>query len=161
MRKRSKYRPKHVLVNPVAYAVESVSTVASHKKFLLELKIKNSQAMYALTHGKATKADMDMLIAMSNMTEALHGLGFGEEYKEVCIGGREALISIAYRAKEHGRFTPTGPEIQALQLLMELHDAQMDVITVKDIERAIAVVEGKLARDKDTIRLPAAPAALQ
>lgn len=159
MRKRSKYRPKAVLVNPVAYAIESVSTVTSHRNFLLDLKIKNSQAMYALTHGSATKADMDLLIAMSNMAEALHQLGHGAEYQDVCVGGRAALISIAYRAKEHGRFVPTGPEIQALQLLMELHDAQMDVITVKDVEKAIAVVEDKLTRDKDTVRLPVSAAA--
>jgi hypothetical protein len=161
MRKRSKYRPKPVLLNPLGYIIESMTPVAQHDSFLLDLKIKNSEAMYALMHGTATKADMDILIAMSNMTEALHQMGFGAEYQDVCVGGRAAILSVVHRAKERGRFTPTGPEIQLLQLLMELHDAQMDIVTVRDIEKALALARHKIAHSKDTIKLPPIPETLK
>lgn len=161
MRKRSKYRPKPVLVNPLGYIIESMTPVTKHENFLLDLKIKNSEAMVSLMQGRATKADMDILIAMSNVTEALHQMGFGAEYQDVCVGGRAAILSIVHRAKQHNRFTPTGPEIQLLNLLMELHDAQMDIVTVRDIEKALALAKHKIAHSKDTIKLPSIPETLK
>lgn len=157
MRKRSKYRPKPVLVNPLGYVIESMTLVTKHDNFLLDLKIKNSEAMVALMQGRATKADIDILISMSNVTEALHQMGFGSEYQNVCIDGRVAILTIIDRARQHGRFTPTGPEIQLLNTLMELHDAQMDVITVRDVEKALALVKFKIQYEKDTIKLTRVP----
>lgn len=157
MRKRSKYRPKPVLQNPLGYVLESLKPVASHDDYLVDLKIKNSASMVALMQGHATKFDIDILIAMSNVTEALHQMGFGKEYQDVCVGGRAAILSIVHRAGKHHRFTPTGPEIQLLNLLMELHDAQMDVITIRDMEKALALVKFKLQYDKDTIKLSKLP----
>jgi hypothetical protein len=42
---------------------------------------------------------------------------------------------------------------------MELHDAQMDVITVRDIEKALALVKFKIQYDEDTIKLAKVPEA--
>lgn len=153
MKKRSKYRPKPVLVNPLGYVLESMKPVAHHDQYLIDLKIKNNQAMVALLRGEAVYSDIDTLIAMSNIVEALYKLGFGDEYKDVTVGGREAIISIVHRATDIKRFTPTGLEIQALNLLMELHDAQMDVITIKDMERALDYIKLKMSQHKAT-RLP-------
>lgn len=140
MRKRSKYKPRAVLVNPVAYVVESVKPVSQHENYLLDLKIKNHGAMAALTRGQATRADMDLLIAMSNMIEALWTLGFGKDYEAVMIEGQAALIAVGRRGATTGRFILRAEEMAALNLLMELHDAQMEVVTVGDIERGITVI---------------------
>lgn len=153
MRKRSKYRPKGVRLDTIGYVTESLKPVASHDSYLLDLKIKNSEAMVALMRGTATKADIDILIAMSNIVEALYQLGFGSDYKDVGIDGREALLQIVHRATETKRFTPTADQIKALQLLMELHDAQMDVITIKDMERALDFARDQF-RNKRMTRLP-------
>ena len=150
MRKRSKYRPKPMLVNPLGYVLESMKPVAYHDQYLIDLKIKNNQAMVALLQGKATYDDMDMLIAMSNVTEALCQLGFGDEHKSITVDGREAIIGIVHRSTNIKRFTPTGLEIQALNLLMELHDAQMDVVTLKDMDAAIALVREEYRLKKMT-----------
>jgi hypothetical protein len=64
MRKRSKYRPKGVILNPIAYVMESMTPVAKHESYLIDLKIRNHAAMTMLTQGKATKQDMDDLIAI-------------------------------------------------------------------------------------------------
>jgi hypothetical protein len=154
---RKKYRPKHVLQNPVGYVMESMTRVVDHDFDLTALRIKNSQAMYALLHGGAMKDDMDKLVAMSNVTEALWEMGFGAEYQNVCIDGRYAILSIVNRASKHGKFTPTGPEITMLNTLMELHDAQMEVITVKDMERALDTIRHKLRTRRDTVVLPPIP----
>ena len=156
MRKRSKYRPKGVRLDIVGYVTESLKPVAHHDSYLLDLKIKNSEAMVALLQGKATKQDMDILIAMSNIVEALWHLGFGKEYKEVTVEGRVAILNIVHRAVTTKRFVPTGEQIKALQTLMELHDAQMDVITIKDMERALAYAESQLRQRRATV-LPKLP----
>lgn len=160
MRKRSKYRPKRVLVNPVGYVLESMTPVANHDSYLLDLNIKNSAAMASLFQGTANKKDMDTLITMSNMVEALWHLGFGVEYKDVAIEGRVAILNIVHRAVTTKRFVPTGEQIKALQLLMELHDAQMEVITVKDMERALAYATEQF-RQKRATRLPDVPEELK
>lgn len=154
---RKKYRPKAVLSNPLGYVLESMTRVADHDSLLVDLKIKNHLAMSMLVRGQAKKDDMDKLVVMSNMTEALCALGFGKEYQNVCIDGRYAILSIANRATKHGRFTPTGPEITMLNTLMELHDAQMEIITVKDMEKALDIVRTKLRLGKDTVKLPPVP----
>ena len=151
VRKRSKYRPKGVRLDTMGYVMESLKPVTQHEDYLLDLKIKNSQAMLALMRGSATKGDMDTLIAMSNIVEALYRIGFGSEYKDVAIDGREAILNIVHRAVTTKRFVPTAEQIKALQLLMELHDAQMDVITIKDMERALAFANTQFVNKKMTV----------
>lgn len=147
---RKAYRPKPKL-NTLVVVGENIRPVASHTDYLLDLRLKNSSAMAALLAGRASKKDMDLIIAMSNITYALQQLGFGKEHDGVATQGRIAIISIAYRAAKVGRFVPTGPEIRALNELMELHDAQMEAITVKDMDRAI---EFARRHERNATRLP-------
>lgn len=148
MRKRSKYRPKGVILNPIAYVMESMTPVAKHEQFLIDLKIKNHQAMTHLTRGEAVRTDIDTLIAMSNICEALYRMGFGREYQDVVKHGSDALHAVGRRGAEIGRFILKAEEMTALNTLMELHDAQMDVITVKDMERAFRIVEEEYRQRK-------------
>lgn len=140
MRKRSKYRPKPVLLNPMGFVMENLSPVASHKSFMLDLKIKNHGAMDALTKGKAKNADIDTLISMVNMTEAFARLGFGQSYGDVVRDGLQALRDVGKRGAESGNFVLKASEMNALNSAMELHDAQMEVVTLKDMDAAIALV---------------------
>ena len=160
MRKRSKYRPRRVLLDTMAFVQESLTPVAKHDNYLLDLKIVNSMAMASLMKGTATKRDMDVLVAMSNIVEALYELGFGRQYQDVATEGRYAILSIVYRAVERLRFVPTGEDIKRLNTLMELHDAQMDVITIADMERAIALAKRRIAA-KDSVALPSVPEVLR
>jgi cytosine/adenosine deaminase-related metal-dependent hydrolase len=136
MKKRSKYRPRGKLINPVAYVLESLKPVRYHDGYLVDLKIKNHGSMEALTKGNAGRTEIDLLINMGNTTEALYRLGFGEDYGDVVEQGLDALHEVGKRGIETGRFILKAHEMSHLNLLMELHDAQMEVITVKDMERA-------------------------
>jgi hypothetical protein len=78
-------------------------------------------------------------------------MGLGTDYKEVGVDGREALIGIIMRAVKIQRFTPTGKEIQSLNMLMELHDAQMDVITVKAMDEAINLAKKQIIQRQATV----------
>jgi len=160
MKKRSKYRPRRVLLDTMAFVQESLTPVAKHDNYLLDLKITNSMAMVALMKGTATKRDMDVLVAMSNIVEALYELGFGKQYQDVAAEGRYAILSIVYRAVERLRFVPTGEDVKRLNTLMELHDAQMDAITIADMERAISLAKRRIAA-KDSVALPPVPEVLR
>lgn len=141
MRKRSSYRPKGVIRDPINYAVTSVQPITKYGSHILDVKIKNHGAMNALLYGKATRQDMDVLIAMTNVVEALYRLGFGKEYEDVVVKGLEAMYQIGTRGYPTNTFVCKLPEVAAMNELMELHDAQMDVITVRDMEKALDLVK--------------------
>jgi hypothetical protein len=148
MRKKSSYRPKPVLVNPIAYVMESFRPVRHHDSYLIDLKIKNHGAMSNLTRGLADKEDVNTLINMVNVTEALYRLGFGREYGNVVKDGADALHDMGRRGVQTGRFVLKAGEMSHLNLIMELNDAQMDVITVKDMEKAIDLVNKEFNQRK-------------
>ena len=148
MKKRSKYRPKGKLINPVAYVLESLKPVRHHDSYLMDLKIKNHGSMEALTKGNAGRTEIDLLINMGNTTEALYRLGFGEDYGDVVEQGLDALHEVGQRGVQTGRFILKAHEMSHLNLLMELHDAQMEVITVKDMERASDLISKEFDQRK-------------
>ncbi len=141
MRKRSKYRPKKVLVNPVGYVLEGMTPLVKHEDTLVKLQLKHHFAVTALTQGKATREDMDRIIGMGNMTEALFRLGFGKDYADEIKQGMSALLGVCRRGAETNRFILRAEEMRAINTLVELHDAQLEIVTVQDIERGVALVE--------------------
>lgn len=148
MRKRSKYRPKPMLQNPLGYVLESLTPIAKMDKYFIELKIKNHMALANLTKGVAVRHDIDSLIQSVNMVEALYRLGFGREYFTEVRAGLDALHAVGVRGVETGRFVLKSDEMNALNVAMELHDAQLEVITLKDMENAIKLVNEELRQKK-------------
>lgn len=140
MRKRSKYRPKPVLQNPLGYVLESMTPVSQHESFLVDVKIKTHMALMNMTQGKAVREDVDTLIQAVNVVEALYRMGFGTEYGDVMRDGSNALHSVGVRGAKSNRFILRSEEMKALNTIMELHDAQLEVITLKDMERAYKLV---------------------
>lgn len=150
MRKKSKYRPKGVILDVMGYIKESMTPVEKHGSYLLDLKIKNHAAITALTQGRATRADLDTIITMVNMVEALYRMGFGKEYEEVVLEGLASVRAVARRGVESGRFILKAHEMTAINTVTELHDAQMEVITIKDMEKAIQIIENEWRQKKMT-----------
>ena len=140
MRKRSKYRPKPVLQNPLGYVLESMTPVSQHESFLVDVKIKAHMALLNLTQGKAVREDIDTLIQAVNVVEALYRMGVGAEYGDAVRDGSNALHSVGVRGAKSGQFVLKSEEMKALNTIMELHDAQLEVITLKDMERAYKIV---------------------
>lgn len=159
---RKKYRQMRTLIpDTISWIREGFRPLEQHGTYLLDLKIANHGAMAALLQGKATAKDISTLVAMSNIVESLQQMGFGREYASVAVDGRYALLKIVYRAVEILRYTPTGEEIGMLNTLMELHDAQMGIITVADLQRAIDRAKAQLRDPKRAIKMPPIPEALR
>jgi len=140
MRKRSKYRPKGVRLDTMAYVVEGLTPISQHLGVALDLKTKNHWALNELTKGRASRADIDVLIHALNMTEALCRLGIGDEYNTIINAGLRALRSVGGRGLATNKFILKADEMAALLEAMELHDAQLEVAVVRDLEKALDLV---------------------
>jgi hypothetical protein len=150
LRKRSKYRPRAVLANPVGYVIESMTPVSAMAKYFVELKIKNHLALTRLTKGDADRGDIDALIQVVNISEALYRLGFGRDYADVVREGLHALRAVGKRGAETGKFVLKSTEMNALNHSMELHDAQLEIITLRDMEKAITLIREEFRQRKMT-----------
>jgi hypothetical protein len=52
------------------------------------------------------------------------------------------------RGIERGSFGFTGPEMTSVKLVMDIHDAQLDDCTVKEMEKALFIVEEEIRMKK-------------
>ena len=104
------------------------------------VRIKNHDAMRAIAQGDADRASIHALMDAFNMCEALVSMGIGADYKTEAFDGNIALKCIARRGLATGRFVGTGPELTAMNVAMELHDAQLDVAIISQLEKAMDIV---------------------
>lgn len=145
MRKRSKYRPKGVRLDVMAWIKEGMAPITTHDQAVLDLRIKNHAALTSITKGTGTRHDIDILIAAVNMTEALAMNGIGQDWRPEITAAQNSILSMAQRGIAKGeRFLFTGPELNAVNLAMEVHDAQIDKASVADLEKALAKVQAEI-----------------
>ena len=150
MRKRSKYRPKGVIIDTMSWVKSGMKPIAETGDAITVLRLRNHGAMAALTKGEATRQDLDILISCMNITEAYWRMGFGHEYKEIVNAGLAALRSVGKRGLESGKFILKADEMAALNEAMELHDAQLEVSTVKQMEQALDIVTQEIKHKRAT-----------
>lgn len=141
MRKRSKYRPRKVFADPVAWVINGFKPMSESGE-AISLKIKNHSALTDVTQGHGDRNKVDVLIAAMNMAEALHIVNpaLGKEYAPEIKAAQDAIYNMAKRGVQKGSFIFTGPEMQAMNTGMEVHDAQLDVCTIAELENAIKYV---------------------
>jgi hypothetical protein len=142
MRKRSKYRPKGLLPDPVNWVLAGMKPFTS-VSLSADLRIKNHDAMDLLRRGDATVATIDVLIGAFNMCEAYTMLRpeLGQDWKEEIKAGLDALHAVGQRGVASGRFILKAEELNAMNLVMEIHDTQLQNTTVRDMELAMQIVE--------------------
>ena len=125
-----------MLVNPLLYALESISPVSGHGDFLIDAKIRNSMAFADIMAGRGDRHSINVLVAVNNITHAFFMMGRGTGYAAICMASKEALTGLMSRFLSTASATLRGPEIVAIQDLMELHNAMLETATVGDVERA-------------------------
>lgn len=147
MRKRSKYRPKPQLPDPLAWVLNGLKPVA--EAGIVDVQIKNHSAIDALRRGVATRLDIDYIIEAFNVMEALSRLGVASEYKDEIKAAQDALYAAAKRGVDAGyRFVLKAAELNAINLGMEIHDAQVEVTSIATMEKAMDIVLGELKKKR-------------
>lgn len=150
MRKKSKYRPKGVRLDVVNWVLAGMKKVGSLPTAGVELKLKNHEALDSILKGNGTKDDVDVLIAAMNMSEALTRIRdeLGVDWSIEIKAAQDALYSMAKRGVAKGRFAFTGPEMTAVKLVMDIHDAQLDECHVKEMEQALDIIHEEIRLKK-------------
>jgi hypothetical protein len=107
----------------------------------ITLRMKNHAAVEEITKGRGTKSHIDTVIVAMNMTEALAMIRdeLGADWRDEINAAQDALFTMAQRGLAKGRFVFTGPELQAINLAMEIHDAQLDACSVDELQQAITL----------------------
>lgn len=144
MRKRSKYRPHPVLVDPLGYVLEGNQPLASQDSYVVDLKLRNHGALAALLKGQATKSDINDLIAMHNIQEAFHRMLTQNQITDLpiqldqstLIRGKAALLELSARGAQTSKFICRAPEIQAMNDLIDQLDELLELVTVRHMEKA-------------------------
>ena len=139
MRKRSKYRPKGLIVDTMRHVMSGMKKVGSISAGTT-LKIKNHTALESVRRGVGTREDLDVLIGAFNITEALAMMKIGDDWRNEIRAAQDALLAMGRRGAETGKFILRGPELTSFNLAMEIHDAQLDACTVSELEKAIDIV---------------------
>lgn len=138
---RKKYRPKDVFQDPLAYVINGFRSLSAVGDEAVKLKIKAYDALNTLRTGHGKFAHLDQVATALNIADALSlGGEIGKDYSTVIRAGQDALFSMAERGAETGRFLFTGPELQATNEAMEVYAAQMDVVTVAELQTALHCV---------------------
>ena len=143
MRKRSSYRPKPQLANPVAWIINGFKPIS--QAGIVNVQIKNHNAIDALRKGIADREDIDCIIEALNIAEALQRLGIGDEYKDELREAQDALYAVSRRGIDREyRFVLKAQELVSINLGMEIHDAQIEVTNIEQMEKAIDIVKSEI-----------------
>jgi hypothetical protein len=152
VRKRSSYRPKPQLPNPVAWIINGFKPVS--QAGIVNVQIKNHSAIDSLRKGVASKEDIDTIIEALNIAEALQRLGIGDEYSTELREAQDALYAVSKRGIDREyRFVLKAQELVAINLGMEIHDAQIEVTAIHHMEEALNIVRDEIKNRKARVIL--------
>jgi hypothetical protein len=135
MKKKSKYKPKGIRLDSLNWVLAGMKSVSEVGDALVTLKARNHSALTEVVQGRGNRDQIDILIAALNMTEAYAIFGKGSDWKDEIKAGQDALYEMALRGVQTEKFVFRGPEMQAVNLAMDIHDAQLEASTVKELEK--------------------------
>jgi hypothetical protein len=99
--------------------------------------------MFDMVNGEPNRHTVDLLIAAMNMAEGLSIINpekLGGHLEEEIRAAQNAIHSMGKRSVSKGVFRFTGPELQAMNIGMEIHDQQLDTCTIEEIDKSLKLV---------------------
>ena len=148
-RKKSKYKPKGVRLDATTWVINGFRNISETGDAVLHLKIKNHESLECLRKGEATRMDVDAIISAFNMAEALARMQIGDDYATEIKAGQDALLDVAKRGvNRDDRFVLKAAELSAINLVMEIHDAQLEITTIGELEKAMDIVAKEIRMRK-------------
>lgn len=106
-----------------------------------DLQLMGHAALTAITNGQGTEIDIDNLAMISNLSLVLAEMGLGADLLPDVKAGQDAVLALQARFARLGRVGAAGHELRALNALIELHDAQLEIPpTVDEMRKAVAEV---------------------
>jgi hypothetical protein len=151
MRKKSKYKPRPKLVNPVQWVLEGMTPMRQNSE-AVAIKIRNHQAMVEMTSGNAGQREFSVIDTAMLMAGGLAQVNpdkLGGHLMQEIDAAILASLAMHKRSKAKGVFRFTGPEMQAINLGMEIHDQQLDTCSLDELHKAVMLIRPIImAREK-------------
>jgi hypothetical protein len=150
MRKKSKYKPRGVRADNMSWIIAGMKKVGTLPTAGVALKLKSREALDSILTGQGTKEHVDVIINAVNMAEAMARIrhDLGADWVTEIKAAQDAIYTMGKRGIEKGRFAFTGPEMTAVKLVMDVHDAQLDDCMVKEMELALEIVSEEIRLKK-------------
>lgn len=123
------------------------------KERVTEIKLPISMAITRVMSGIATQHEINDLVELANVTEQMR-MKFdpdNDEFVDICIQSRAALMQVSERADKIGRFDFLDCEKEAMNNLIALNDLYLTEATIKEYMQAILQVKQRLAAGGDDI----------
>lgn len=141
---RKRYRPKPVLKDTMSYVLSGLKRLPEN--IVTKLKIEAHWGMSTMTKGEGTRDDWERVATVLNIGVALSEAGYGPEYLGALQKAQTAMMNMRVRLRQTGRMVFTGPEINAINEALSIHEAQLDSpdLNVLAVERAVAQVQRQL-----------------
>ncbi len=149
MRKRSKYKRKGVRLDNMAWIKQGMQPMRDNEH-ITNLRIKNHAALLDMAQGRGSRDSIDVLIAAMNVAEALYRVNpdLGLQYCVEIRAAQDAIVAMARRGLEKQKYLFTGPELQAMNTSMQVHDAQLDACNIAELEKALDLVAREIQHRK-------------
>lgn len=142
--------------NPFAMniALNNVSMVKDAGADNTLMRLVAHEAMDTLRRGQGGREHLQTMIDAANVAETLARLhNLGTDWLSEIHEAQACIHAIAERGAEMGRYTLRANEIKALNLLLEIHDAQLDACSIQTLGKAIEYIRRRITQ-KDVIVLP-------
>lgn len=140
-KRNKKYRPKPVMADPLSFVLSGLTPFVNMREQAVSIMLKHRLALEALRTGRADREAIDKLIGIVNLAEALAEQGKGQHYTPDIHAAQAQLKALASRGAERGmRFIMNAEQWIALKNVLDIHEAQLEVSTVYDLERAFDLV---------------------
>lgn len=99
-------------------------------------------SLVAITRGEGGPVDIDNLALVSNMALVLSQMGLGIDLLPAIMDAQDAVVSMQARLARTGKAGASGEELKALNMLLEVHDAQLEIPPkVEEMRKAVAEVK--------------------
>lgn len=146
--RNKRYVPKGSCSNPLGIFAGMGGQHADH---LRRIQTLNHLAMADLAQGRGTREQWNRIVGAVNIANVMCDQGIGDEFRQVTIAARDALLALGKRAvKNDDRFTCTGPELTAINAALDCHDAQLENVRALDVDRAAIEVERRVRHHINT-----------
>lgn len=149
---RNAYRTKQQLCALLINKQNGEAPAKSASSAMFLQFAKNHTSLGNLSKGRGAASDGRTLTCAYAIAQAFRGIGLGADLADELDAAQSALRSLRERAASTGSWTLKGPELTALNLGMEVCDAQLDVCTVAELELAVdAAVAAMIAAIIDEV----------
>lgn len=131
MRKRSSYRPRPVIKDPLGYLAK---LSPQHRD---AINLRNHISLEKILKGDGDGKDWDEITAALNIGVILDVQVYGGEHNALFVTASNCHATCGERSGRLGRILYSGPELTAVRLALEIHDEQMAQATTIEIDRAV------------------------